>query len=634
MWQETNHRCIYCGDGIDAGEFLNGVDAEREHIIPKSLIFDDSFSNQTCACRKCNREKGDRTAFDYMRDCGREHDYIERVNELLEKKNISKTKYNHLLASYKDYIERKAQGKETEEDKKLWEEFIDQQLRQSQYIAKKAIEVLRQICHNVYATSGKVTETLRRQWGYENILHDLNFERFAKAGNVEIVKRVGSDGRETEEERIAGWTKRIDNRHHAVDALTIALTTQGIIQRMNTLSASRENMKKDIEEAEAKFNEKKSVLDKWIAIQPHFAYGVAKEAISRILVSQRGGKRITTPGKRYEYKGGHKILRQQGLVVPRTALHDEFVYGRISRYDKNGELQPEIVRKYGILGGMGCLFNGKETYKESVVVDKKTGLSTIKVSDGIKDVLDKIVDGGVRKRILERLNRGFEKGTDYRSDTKKALNNLRNLEEDPIYLDDARTIPIKTVRKFTHSTKAIPLRYNEKGAPIAFVEPGGNHHIALYKKKDGEIIEHVCTNWHAVQRRMYGLPAIIENPSEAWLQAANNDSLPQDLLTHLPDDNSQFLMSMQIGDAFILGMEEDEYQHAMADKDYALLGGYLYFVQNLSGGDYMFRRHVESQYNRDQVNQADMRFYRKGVSAFFYLNPHKVKITILGEILQ
>ena len=634
MWRETNHRCIYCGDGVKAEEFLNGVDAEREHIIPKSLLFDNSFSNQTCACRKCNREKGDRTAMDYMHDSGREHEYIERVNELQEEKKISKTKYNHLLASYKDYLERKAQGKETEEDKNLWENFIDRQLRQSQYIAKKAIEVLRQICHNVYATSGTVTETLRRQWGYDNILHDLNFERFAKAGNIELVKSVGSDGRETEVERIAGWNKRIDNRHHAVDALTIALTTQGMIQRMNTLSASREEMKTDVAEVDAKFNEKKSVLEKWIAIQPHFSYWQAKEAISRILISQRGGKRITVPGKRYEYKGGCRILRQQGMVVPRTALHDEFVYGQIQHRGSNGQLTKEIVRKYGILGGMGCLFYGKETYEEKEVIDKKTGISTIKISDGIKDVLDKIVDGGVRKRILERLNRGFEEGKDYRSDTKRALDNLRNLNEDPIYLDDAHTIPIKTVRKFTHSTKAIPLRYNDKNEPIAFVEPGGNHHVALYKSVDGSIREHICTNWHAVQRRMYGFPAIIEKPSEAWIQVANNDNLPQDLLTHLPDDKSQFLISLQIGDAFILGMEEDECQRAMAEKDYALLSEFLYFVQNLSSSNYRFRRHVEAQYDIKQMNKDDRRFYNiQSIGALYKLNPHRISITILGEIL-
>lgn len=634
MWEETNHRCIYCGDGVDVKDFLSGVDAEREHIIPKALLFDNSFSNQTCSCRKCNKDKRDRTAIDYMRDCGKEQVFIERVNELLETKKISKTKYNHLLASYRDYVDRKAQGKETEEDKELWEDFIDRQLRLSQMIAKKAIEYLRQICHDVYATSGSVTDFLRHQWGYDNILHDLNFDRFASSGNIEDVIIVGKDGKENKVKRIKGWNKRIDNRHHAVDALTIALTTQSMIQRINTLSASREDMHKDVEEAKQTFNEKKSLLEKWISIQPHFTYSEAKEAISKILISQRGGKRITTPGKRYEYKEGHRTLKQEGLVVPRTALHDEFVYGQISRYNKDGQFTKEIVRKYGILGGMGCLFNGKETYKETIVIDKKTGIPTIKIKDDIKDVLDKIVDGGIRKRILERLNRGFEEGKDYRSDTKKALDNLRNIDNDPIFLDDAHTIPIKTIRKFTRSTKAIPLRYNDEHNPIAFVEPGGNHHVALYQTTDGTIVEHLCTKWHAVQRRMYDLPAIIEEPSEIWQRVANNSNLPEDLLTHLPDDSTKFIMSMQIGDAFILGMEDEDYQLALAEKDYKAISEHLYFVQNLSSSNYRFRRHVEAQYDITQMNKEDKRFYNiKSIGALFKLNPHKVKVSILGEIM-
>lgn len=637
MWEETDHMCIYCGKGVSVKEFLSGVDSEREHIIPKALLFDDSFSNQTCACRSCNREKGNRTALDYMRDIGKEDSFIEHVNELREKKDqnrrISKTKYTLLLASYQDYLERKAKGKETEEDKNLWENFIDRQLRLSQAIARHAMELLRQVCHNVYATSGSVTDKVRHLWGYDNILHDLNFERFAKAGNTETVICERPDGTTYSEERIKGWTKRLDNRHHAVDALAIALTTQGMIQRLNTLNASRDKMKEDVEEAKMQFNEKKSLLEKWIAVQPHLSYNEAKEAISGIIVSQRSGKHITTPGKRYEYTGGSKKLRQDGLVVPRTALHDEFVYGQIYRYDKNGYLQPEIVRKYGILGGMGCLFNGKEKYKESETTDKKTGLPVIKVEDDIKKVLDKIVDGGVKARILERLNRGFASGEDYRNNVKKALDNLRNLEEDPIYLDDAKTIPIKTVRKFTNSTTAIPLRYDASGEPIAFVEPGGNHHIALYKTSDGKIEEHVCTNWHAVQRRMFGLPAIIENPSEVWHQAANSDIWPKDLLEHLPEDKTEFLISMQIGDAFILGMEEDEYLQAVKDKNYKLLSEYLYFVQNLSSSNYRFRRHVEAKFDIAQMNKEDKRFYNiKSIGSLQSLHPHHVRVNLLGEI--
>lgn len=53
MWEESKHCCIYCGQPVDVGDFLRGFDVEVEHIIPKSLYFDDSFANKVCSCRSC-----------------------------------------------------------------------------------------------------------------------------------------------------------------------------------------------------------------------------------------------------------------------------------------------------------------------------------------------------------------------------------------------------------------------------------------------------------------------------------------------------------------------------------------------------------------------------------------------------
>ena len=70
MWEETEQKCIYCNEKVSVAQFLQGYDVEVEHIIPKSLIFDDSFSNKVCSCRKCNQEKGNMTAYDYMKSKG------------------------------------------------------------------------------------------------------------------------------------------------------------------------------------------------------------------------------------------------------------------------------------------------------------------------------------------------------------------------------------------------------------------------------------------------------------------------------------------------------------------------------------------------------------------------------------
>lgn len=640
MWEESEYTCMYCGQPVNVKEFLEGADVEREHIIPRALLFDNSFTNQVCSCRRCNSQKGMRTAYDFIEaDKGEKglEDYIKHINKLFDKKKISRSKLNRLLVSHKAYISRKAQGKETEEDKELWDNFIDRQLRQSQYIAKKSVEMLQQVCKNVYSTSGSVTDFVRHQWGYDEILHDLNFERFKKAELTTMVTRLHS-GKEVEVERIKDWTKRLDNRHHAVDALAIACTTQGMIQRLNTLNASRDEMFKELNSKEQPVvDPERSMLEKWISSQPHISYAEAKKEIDKIIISQRPNTRITVPGKRYITKNGKRTLAQTGIIVPRGALHAEFVYGRIMKQEADGVTKtPQYVRKYKLgIGAQGFLFKGDETYKEELKKDKKTGLSQIVVTDKIKDVLEKIVDGGIRRRILERLNRGFEAGTDYRANTAKALDNLKNLDEDPVYSDDAKTRPIRTVRKYVSSSTMVAVRKDSNGRPVSFVEPDGNHHVAFYKDEIGVITESIVTKWQAVQRKLNRIPIIIDNPSQTWNELHGRDDVPAELLQSLPKDSSTFLLSMQIGEAFVMGMDEVDFQRAIEEKDMRTLADHLYFVQNLSSGDYRFRRHVEAMYDKDDMNKEDLRFLRiRKIQEMFNYNPHKVKLTVLGNIFQ
>lgn len=639
MWEESEYTCMYCGQPINVTEFLQGADVEREHIIPRALLFDNSFTNQVCSCRRCNSQKGMRTAYDFIADDKGQEGldlYIERINDLFDRKKISRSKLNRLLVSHKAYVSRKAQGKETEEDKELWENFIDRQLRQSQYIAKKSVEMLQQVCKNVYTTTGSVTDFVRHQWGYDEILHDLNFERFKKAELTTMVTQLHS-GKEVEVERITNWTKRLDNRHHAVDALAIACTTQGMIQRLNTLSACRNEMLDELNSKDERvIDPERSMLEKWINSQPHICYAQAKDEVDKIIVSQRPNTRITVPGKRYVTKNGKRTQAQTGIIVPRGALHAEFVYGRIMKQEADGmTLTPQYVRKYKLgIGAQGFLFKGDETYKEDVKKDKKTGLSQIVVTDKIKDVLDKIVDGGIRRRILERLNRGFEEGTDYRANVAKALANLKNLDDDPIYSDDAKTRPIRTVRKYVSSSTMVAVRKNDDGKPISFVEPDGNHHVAFYKDEDSVVTESLVTKWQAVQRKLNHIPIIIENPSQVWNEVLGTNDIPNELLQSLPKDKSIFLLSMQIGEAFVMGMDETAYKRAIEKNDTQALADHLYFVQNLSSNNYRLRRHVESSFDTTDMNKEDLRFLNvKSIGALFNYNPHNVKLTILGDII-
>ena len=640
MWEESEHSCLYCGQPINVNDFLKAEDVEREHIVPRGLLFDNSFTNQVCACRDCNQKKRMRTAYDFIKnDYNADYleNYIRRVNDLYKKGNLSRTKLNRLLVSYDAYLERKAKGTETEDDKALWENFIDRQLRLSQYISKKSVEILQQICLHVYATSGSVTDFVRHLWGYDEILHSLNFSRYKSAGLTAMVERKHK-GCNIQVERIKDWNKRMDNRHHAVDALAIACTTQGIIQRLNTLHASRENIRENLDGMEKPIvDSEKSMLEKWVVAQPHISFADAAKAVSQIVISMRPNTRLTTPGKRYVKKNNHRILAQEGIIVPRVALHAEYLYGRIMQPEVTSEgvtMHPCYVRKYKMgVGGQGSLFTGNESYKETRKIDKNTGLEEIVIKDKILDVLNKVVDKGIRDRILARLNRGFEDGKDYRHDVKRALENLKNLDTDPIYSDDACTRPIRSVRKYVASNTMVAVRKDEVGRPIAFVEPDGNHHVAIYSSSEGEFNEVIITKWQAVNRKLYKLPLIVTNPNQLWDELANRNDVPQEVMENLPEPNSEFLFSMQIGEAFIMGLSDEEYKQAIQERDITLLSDHLYFVQSLSSKDYAFRRHVEPVFDMKKANKEDKRYLRiNSLGKLFGLNPHKVKVNILGDI--
>lgn len=581
LWEESKKSCIYCGHLVNVKEFLSGLGVEIEHIIPRTMRFDDSFSNKACACRKCNQEKSNRAAYDFMQSRGESefNAYIERVNSLADEGQISKTKLKNLLTPADE----------------LPEDFIDRQLRESQYIAKKAKEMLQSVCRNVYSTSGSITDFIRRMWGWDNVLHDLNFERYRNAG-LTYVPQI--DQNPAEQERIVGWNKRLDHRHHAIDALTIACTKQGYIQRLNNL-----NSLKDVsfcaysdENQDKTTKQRLTRLERYIAMQPHLSTAEVAQAVEEIAVSFKSGKRAASPGKRYIYRGGKRICKQEGILIPRGALNEESVYGRI-RDSKTGK--EEIVVKY-----------------------KLSNITT-------KEDIASVVDEGIRTILRKRLEQ-------YGNDPKKAF-------AEPVLDHQGRVI--RSVRCRTGLNVVVPLRYDDNGNATAFVKTGNNHHVAIYEDENGKLQEHISTFWHAVERRKYGLPTIITRPYEVWERIT--DDMPQSFIDMLPPRQWQFRMSMQQNEMFVLGMSDEEYGDAMEAKDYAALSRHLYRVQKLSAGAYVFRQHTETQTDDKYPDENGVKKFqllvskRKGAVCWVSslkslkdLNPHKVYVTITGKISE
>ncbi len=91
-WKETNESCIYCGESISLKEVLI---TEIEHILPKSKSMDNSHNNTTCSCLKCNKEKNNRTPYQYLTSKNMYEGFKNRVMNQYDK--MSQDKKSNLL---------------------------------------------------------------------------------------------------------------------------------------------------------------------------------------------------------------------------------------------------------------------------------------------------------------------------------------------------------------------------------------------------------------------------------------------------------------------------------------------------------------------------------------------------------
>ncbi len=624
MLQETGNKCIYCGAVVTPYQFIEGHGYEVEHIIPRSRLFDDSFSNKVCSCRECNKAKGARTGYDFMKSRGENefNAYLDRVEQLFKEGKISKSKRDKLRMPASE----------------IPSDFIERDLRESQYIARKAREILSRMFRNVYATSGAVTGFFRHVWGYDDVLHNLNLPKYREAGLAEEVEYTTHDQQHTAE-RIKDWIKRKDHRHHAIDALVIALTRQGYIQRLNTLNASSD---KDASEKEN--------LEKWAARQPHFSVAEVCDAVDDISVSFKPGKKLATPGKRYVKQGGKRKCVQTGILVPRAPLTKESVYGRIKIADGKKDLKyilnhPEAIADRDIRQAVIHLLKENKSNVSLILKRlKKTPLvmngRTVETADCFREEfvikypvesikkqkdIDSIIDAAIRQKFQERLNEVGEK------------NLVKSIAERPLYSDHLGKCAIRTVRCMT-GLKADTLacvRKDPTGKEIGFSQTRNNHHLAFYRLPDGKIVESVVSFWDGILRKRYGIPVLVSDPATAWDMIANKEDNAdiQQIAAKLPPHNSKFVMSLQRNEMLVLGMSKDEWNDAIATRDHAAINRHLYRVWKLTAGDYNFKFHTDTTAQIQEGDKAMKMFYRiTSIKNLLALNPHKITVSLLGAI--
>ena len=569
LWEEAGEKCLYCGQILTLSQCLNGDDMEVEHIIPKSVLYDDSYGNKTCACRRCNKEKGNRTALEYIRAKGWEDEYMERINGLLDKKAISYSKHQRLRWLKED----------------IPSDFLERQLRLTQYISRQAMAILQQGIRRVSASEGGVTARLRSLWGYDDILHTLNLDRYDSMGETE---RVSREGETTEKLRIKDWSKRKDHRHHAIDALVVASTRQGYIQRLNRVSSEseREAMSGEIEVQKATKTDKLSLLERWLTQRPHLSVHTVSDKVAEILISYRPGKRVVTRGRNIYRKktadGREVTCVQRGVLVPRGELMEASLYGKILSQGRE-----RIVKRYPLHALKG-----------------------------------EVVDPRLRELIAEY---------------NQEITSKVKAKGAPLYLDAAEKQEVSSVRCYVDKpsvAKAIPIRFDERGRAITFVQSGNNHHLALYRTPQGKLVGAIVTFWDAVDRARYGIPLVITHPREVMEQVLQRGDVPESVLSLLPPSDWVFVDSLQQDEMVIIGLSDEELQRALEAQDYRKLSEHLYRVQKMSSRDYWFRYHLETSVADDKNTSGRIpKFHRvQSLKAYEEKNIRKVRVDLLGRI--
>ncbi|MGI6074731.1 MAG: type II CRISPR RNA-guided endonuclease Cas9, partial [Fermentimonas sp.] len=384
-------------------EKLFSKEFDVDHIIPQAKLFDDSFSNKTLEKREVNIDKSNATAMDFVkRKYGEDKigDYKSRVDVLMKNGSISKTKRRNLLMT----------------EAEIPEGFIERDLRNSQYIARKAREILEELVRDVVPTTGAVTARLREDWQLVDVMQELNWNKYDKQGLTYSYK--DKDGRTIR--KIEDWTKRNDHRHHAMDALTVAFTKRSFIQYLNNLNAriakgvdddfvdlrnyklndlpkeERSRVVRFIENSQL-YRDVKGRLRFYPPIPLDGFRSEAKKHLESILVSIKAKNKVVTRNvNKTKKRGGHNVKVQ---LTPRGQLHNETVYGRINRY----------VTKEERVGGTF------DATKIATVANKS-----------------------YRKALQKRLEM-------FGNDPKKAFTGKNSLDKNPLYIDDLHTmqVPIK-----------------------------------------------------------------------------------------------------------------------------------------------------------------------------------------------
>lgn len=525
LWLEQKYKSPYTGQIIPLNKLFT-PEYEIEHIIPQSRYFDDSFSNKIICESVVNKLKDNYIGLGFIKQFGGTK--IET--------GFGKSLTIFKADEYEDFVKKHYANNRGKRSKLLLEEIpekmIERQLNDTRHISKYISGVLSNIVRvedgsdegvnskNIVPGNGKITTQLKQDWGLNDVWNELILPRFERMNQL------------TNSTDFTAWNenhqkflptvpivfskgfskKRIDHRHHALDALVIACATKDHVNLLNNQSAKSDTKRYDLKKKLLKFEKavynhpktgdriERDVPKQFLKPWDNFTVE-AKNNLETIIVSFKQNLRVinkaTNHYEKWVEKDGVKTkerVEQKGINwAIRKPMHKETVSGKVDL--------PRI-----------------KVPKGKILTATRKSLDT---SFDLKTI-NSITDTGIQKILKNYLE---FKGSPELAFSPEGIEDLNNNIEK--YNDGKAHQPINKVRIFEVGSKFQVGQSGNKQSKYVEAAKGTNLFFAVYEDKNGKRSFETIPLNIVIERQKQGL-SVVE------LKSANDFYLCPNDLVYIP----------------------------------------------------------------------------------------------------
>jgi CRISPR-associated endonuclease Csn1 len=366
LWLQQGYISPYTGDPIPLSRLFT-TDYQIEHIIPRSRYFDDSMGNKVICESEVNALKDNQTAFEFIKN------NQERIIDLGQGKQATLFSLDSFEEHCKAYFKGNNKKLKMLLSEDIPEGFISRQLNDSRYISKVVKGLLSNVVReegekevtskNLIPVVGSITSKMKKDWGLNDVWETLitpRFERMNQITDSNEFRKQTTDGNgntywinTVPQDLAKGFTKkRIDHRHHALDALVVALATRNHVTYLGNLNANERDKRQDLKRVlcfktkpDANGSYKWQFYKPWPEITENTLRALETTVVS-FKQDQRIINKTNNKTTRWEKVDGQwkKVLRKQvgRNWAIRKPMHKQTVYGKIDMPTPKGKIATAV----------------------------------------------------------------------------------------------------------------------------------------------------------------------------------------------------------------------------------------------------------------------------------------------------